>query len=151
MAPSTTFQATDLSRHHREVLDAARRPGGAVIRDKDGVSLLITYASGVSLDQYVLAGIKDAVRVLGLLTMPAELRDPIQYGDLAWVALLPENDQATFIWEYVRALEATAATGIDVVEQLVYEWQQTARAWSDADLRAQLTGDLDEPVADVAL
>lgn len=149
--PDRTFQATDLSRRHREVLDAARGPGGAVIRDKDGVSFLVAPAAEISLEHYVLAGMRDAVRVLGLLDRQVDVRDAVHYGGLGWLALLPEADQREFVWDYLRALAAASATGVDPVEQLLYEWRQTARAWSDADLRAELTNDLDEPVADVVL
>jgi hypothetical protein len=145
IAPDTTFQATDLARRSREVLVAARTSTGAIIRDKDGESLLVEPAGRSGRVRYELAGMRNAVRVLRLLDMPADTRDPVLYGELAWVAGLDEDDQRLFAWEFVRALEAIDATGPEPVEQLLYEWRQTARAWADDELRGELSTPLSEP------
>ena len=67
IAPDTTFQATDLARRSREVLSAARTVGGAIIRDKDGESLLVEPAARSRRARYELAGMRNAFRVLRLL------------------------------------------------------------------------------------
>lgn len=151
LVPDVTFQSTDLARRARDVLVAARTSSGAVIRDKDGESLLLEPARRAARRGYELEGLRRAVRLLGVLRLPAEQRDPVLFGEFAWAALLPEADQAQFVWEYVRALEAVSSTGSDTVEQLVYEWQQTARVWADEDLRSELTAPLDAPLHDVDL
>lgn len=148
--PQSSFQATDLQRKSREVLDAARTPEGALIRDKDGTNLLVVPAVRVSVTEYVLAGQTAALRVLRLVSEePAP--DPLLYGNLGWLTVLPPDMQRTFAWEYVRALQAVPSTGIGPVDDLLYDWQQTARAWSDEQLRAELTAPIDEPAADAAL
>jgi hypothetical protein len=150
ITPDTLYQATDLARRHREVMDAARRPGGAIIRDRGGESFLLTPAAPVSRDHYLLEGLRAAVQVLNLLRSE-EPRDSVLYGSLSWLSVLPREDQQQFVWEYVRVLQAASGTGVDAVEQLLYEWQQTARAWVDEDLRAELSSDLDEPLRDAEL
>lgn len=151
LAPDTTFQATDLARRSREVLSAARTATGAIIRDKDGESLLVEPAGRSGRVRYELAGTRNALRVLRLLDVPAESRDPVLYGELAWIAVFPDSDQKLFAWEFVRALESMDATGPEPIEQLLYEWRQTARAWVDEDLRGELTGPLTAPLVDVEL
>lgn len=151
VAPDTTFQATDLARRAREVLDAARHPGGALIRDKDGTSFLVTPAGRASRERYALNGMQSAVRALSLLGADRDSRDAVLYGEMAWLAVLPDEEQRRFVWEYLRALETSLGVGLDPVEQLLYEWQQTARIYADADLFAALTGDLDQPLTDIEL
>lgn len=146
-----TFQATDLARRHREVMDAARRPEGVAIRDKDGVTFVIVPAAGVRQDRYVLAGLTDAIRVMALLRSDPADADPLLYGSLAWLAALPRQAQEEFVWEYLRALQAVAGTGTEAVDEVLYEWQQTARAWSDERLRGELRRDVPVPLADVEL
>jgi len=150
LAPDVVYQSTDLARRHREVVETARRPGGATIRDKDGEALLLTPASPVKRDRYVLRGLRAAVQLLALLRTDRD-GDPLLYGSLAWLAVLPREDQVSFVWEYIRALQAVDGAGVEPVEQLLYEWQQTARAWVDDELRAELTSDLEEPLEDVEL
>jgi hypothetical protein len=149
--PDMTFQATDLARRSRDVLSAARTVGGAIIRDKDGESLLVEPAARSGRARYELAGMRNAFRVLRLLAMPFEHRDPVLYGELAWLAVLPGADQESFVWEYVRMLEAMGATGPEPVEQLIYEWRQTARAWADEDLRGELLSPQPNPSSHVEL
>lgn len=151
IAPDTTFQATDLARRSREVLSAARSSTGAIIRDKDGESLLVEPAARSGRVRYELAGMRNAVRVLRLLALPEDVRDPVLYGEFAWLAVLPEEEQKQFSWEFVRALEAMDATGPEPVEQFLYEWRQTARAWADEELRGELTAPVTAPLTAIEL
>lgn len=151
LVPDATFQATDLARRSRDVLSAARSATGAIIRDKDGESLLVEPAGRSGRVRYELAGMRNALRVLRLLDMPESSRDPVLYGELAWIAVLCENDQKLFAWEFVRALESMDATGPEPIEQLLYEWRQTARAWVDEDLRGELSEPLAAPLTDIEL
>lgn len=148
--PQSSFQATDLQRKSREVLDAARTAQGALIRDKDGTNLLVLPAGRVSITEYLLAGQTAALRILRL-TSEEPAADPLLYGDLGWLAGLPVDMQREFAWEYVQALQAIPSTGIDPVEDLIYDWQQTARIWGDEQLRAELTSPLDGPMENAAL
>ena len=145
------YQATDLARRSREVMDAAHRPGGALIRDKDGTPFLLAPAAASRLEHFALVALRSMTRAFIALQQPRQTRDSLLYGDLVWLAVLPDEDQRTFIGEYARAVEAVDATGVDPVEQLVYEWRQTARAWADEDLREQLMSSDDEPLTDTEL
>jgi hypothetical protein len=147
----TIYQSTDLARRAREVMEAAHQPGGALIRDKDGTSFLLAPARASTIGRYLLDGLRSAVRVFFALQMPVEDRDSLYYGSLAWLAILPDDDQREFVGQYVRALEDVEVTGLHFVEQLVYEWQQTARVWADEALRSELTADLPSPLHDVEL
>lgn len=151
IAPSITFQATDLARRSREVLSAARTVTGAIIRDKDGESLLVEPAARAGRIRYERDGMRSALRLLRLLSLPREVRDPVLYGELAWLAALPAEAQEQFVWEFVRGLEAMDATGPEPVEQVLYEWRQTARAWADEDLRGELRTPVTAPLTDIEL
>lgn len=148
MTPEVMYQATDLARKSRDVLDAARH-GRALIRDKDGTAFEVLLAGTSSRQRFVFAGMQRFVRTLSLLELDRERRDPVLYGDFAWLATLPDDEQRQFIWEYVRAIEASLGIGPDLVDQLVYEWQQTARVYADQDLLAELTEDIPAPLVDV--
>ena len=151
IAPESSFQATDLQRRAREVLDAARRPEGALIRDKDGTNFQVMLAGRAGNDSYALAGLTDVLRVLRLTRLPEAERDATLYGELGWLAALPLDAQTDFAWAYARAIQAIPATGVGPVEDLLYDWVQTARTWSDAALRESLTWPLDAPLDAVEL
>jgi hypothetical protein len=150
MTPEVMYQATDLARKSRDVLEAARH-GRALIRDKDGTAFEILLAGTSSRQRFVFAGMQRFIQTLSLLEIERGRRDPVLYGDFAWLAALPDDEQRRFIWEYVRAIEAALGIGPEVVDQLVYEWQQTARVYADPDLLAELTADVAAPLADVEL
>lgn len=63
MTPKTpvAYQATDLARSHRQVIDAARS-GRALIRDKDGMALLMIPAEDVERTAEVAELALDLVR-----------------------------------------------------------------------------------------
>jgi hypothetical protein len=150
MTPEVMYQATDLARKSRDVLEAARH-GRALIRDKDGTAFEILLAGTSSRQRFVFAGMQRFIQTLSLLEIERGRRDPVLYGDFAWLAALPDDEQRRFIWEYVRAIEAALGIGPEVVDQLVHEWQQTARVYADPDLLAELTADVAAPLADVEL
>ena len=149
LEPSTSFQATDLTRNAREVLDAARTPAGALIRDKDGTNFRVVLAGRASRESFALHGLGDVVRILRLAGLAT--RDPALYGDLAWIAPLPAEAQMEFAWAYAHTLQSIPSAGLEPVEALMYEWQQTARAWADQALREDLLGEVPTPLHDVEL
>lgn len=131
------------------MLDAARS-GSAVIRDTDGLSLTLMPTEVVQRDNYVCEGLRAALVMLLLLRAPLPA-SPSHYGRLGWLAVLPAPDQEEFIWEYINALLMLTGQDASSVERLVYEWQQTARAWADPALRAQLSAGLHQPLPQVEL
>ena len=149
LEPATSFQATDLARNAREVLDAARKPQGALIRDKDGTNFRVVLAGRASQDSYIADALSDALRLLRLATLNTP--DPALYGDLAWMSPLPGEAQLEFAWAYAHAIQSVPSTGVEPVEALVYEWHQTARAWADPSLRDDLLTEVPTPLDDIEL
>lgn len=147
----SAFQATDLQRNHRIVLDAARE-SSAVIRDKDGLLLLIRPAEDAEREGYmadVLWGATCLNRALQLL--PAT-RKPEMYGSFAWISVMPDVDQKQFLQELVDEVLVSRNSGSkEKLEDLIDDWKASALAWSDEDLREDLIRDLDAPLHDVVL
>ncbi|MGZ6273393.1 MAG: hypothetical protein ACXWM8_03740, partial [Candidatus Limnocylindrales bacterium] len=59
---AVAYQATDLARHHREVIDAARA-GRALVRDKDGTALILALAADVERSDEISRLALELVRV----------------------------------------------------------------------------------------
>ena len=149
--PESSFQATDLQRNARDVLNAARTPEGALIRDKDGTNFLVSLAGRASRDGYALEGLTNVLRLLRLTSLDDAQRDPVLYGALAWAAALPVDAQVEFAWAYANAIQSIASTGLGPVEDLIYDWQQTARVHGDTKLHGSLTNTIKTPLHHVEL
>lgn len=149
--PESSFQATDLQRNARDVLNAARTPEGALIRDKDGTNFLVSLAGRASRDGYALEGLTNVLRILRLTSLDEAQRDPVLYGELAWVSALPVDAQVEFAWAYANAIQSIASTGLGPVEDLIYDWQQTARVHGDTKLHGSLTNTIKTPLHHVEL
>jgi hypothetical protein len=136
LAPVIAFQATDLARNHRQVLDAARR-GSALIRDKDGLALVITRAEELGRERDVAGLALDLVRA-ALAIFRGE-GSAASFGNLGWVSVLPVEAQRQFFAEMSDALLVTAS-GLSMhgVEQVLGDWKATAETWADPDAREQL-------------
>jgi len=159
------FQSTDLARNHREVVEVARKRGGAIIRDKDGTALLLTQAGDVARQadllhhfrdlvqlQWILAATQASMPDIGFDGLAIQITEPGLYGDLAWVAVLSRADQEHFAYGLMQLLIATrGGQSLDALEEYLANWQATAETWRDEALRAELTGDVDEPLHDVTL
>ena len=147
----TAFQATDLQRSHRAVLDEARE-SGALIRDKDGLLLLLHPAEDVDRQESLLEIMWSTVFIERVLQRSPKDREPVMYGPFAWVSILPEEDQKKFLEEVIDQLLISKNSGSNAkLEQLIEDWQVSAQTWSDEDLREELTKDLDQPLFDVTL
>ena len=145
------YQATDLARNHRQVVDDAR-DGIALIRDKDGTALVMTTASRLERAQEV-GGIAVAlVQVARALAGPADRRTPAAYGDFAWLSVLPEDAQRRFLGEMTDRLLISASGGrVNDLEELVEDWLATAEAWSNPATRDALLADEATPLRDAEL
>ena len=147
---AAAFQATDLSRRHRDVLDAARSRGAAFIRDKDGVTFSVEPTAKVSHREHLVGWLLDAVRIGRALQRPSEERTPWDFGDLGWLADLDPDHQAEFLDGFLALLLKDAtADYTSPIEQYLGDWQATARAWADPALREALSAELTEPLHDV--
>ncbi|HSW42735.1 MAG TPA: hypothetical protein VLM76_09525 [Patescibacteria group bacterium] len=145
------YQATDLARNHRQVVDDAR-DGFAIIRDKDGATLVMTTASVLERAQEIGGTAVALVQVAQALAEPADRRTTSAYGDFAWLRPLPEDAQRRFLAEVTDQLLVVASGGrLDQLTELVGDWLATAEAWADADTREALLADERAPLLDVAL
>lgn len=145
------FQATDLQRNHRAVLDAAR-DSGAVIRDKDGLLLVIRPAEEARRHEYVEDVLWSATCVARALQLSPDLRGPGMYGAFAWIFQMPETNQQQFLREVVDQVLVTRNSGSkENLEHLIGDWKATALIYGDDELVSELTEDLDSPLHDVML
>lgn len=149
LAPAVAYQATDLARSHRQVLDAARN-GGALIRDKDGLALLMAPAEDLDRERVVADLALDLVRAA--LAIFKGDRSAASFGSLGWVSVLPPESQRLFFSEMSEAL-LVASSGLSMrdVELVLGDWKATAESWTDPEAREQLLAGSPEVLHDVDL
>ena len=145
---AVAYQATDLARRHREVIDAARR-GSALIRDKDGVALLMAPADQDRRTREINEIALGLVRIATVLLAGDPHPAAGALANLAWLSVLPSEAQRRFFDEMAEAiLVAASGTSMRPVEQLLGDWRATAEAWADPDVREQLLAAEDAPIDD---
>lgn len=146
-----TYQATDLARNHRQVVDDARG-GVALIRDKDGTALVMTAASRFERATDIGDLAVSLVQLWQVLAEPADRRTTAAYGDFAWMGVLPEAAQRRFLAEMTERLLIVSSGGrLDQITELVADWLATAEAWRDTDTREALLAEELAPLRDVEL
>jgi hypothetical protein len=151
LSANRAYQATDLARNHRQVVDDARA-GIAVIRDKDGTALVMTTAAVLERAQEIGATAVAVVQVAQALAEPADRRTTSAYGDFAWLRPLPEDAQRRFIAEMTDRLLVVASGGrLDQLSELAGDWLATAEAWGRSDTQDALLADEPAPMRDVEL
>ena len=77
--------------------------------------------------------------------------DSLSYGTLSWMAPLSDDDKLAFLEEFLATLQSVSATGPGPVEDLLYDWQQTARVLADPELTARLTANIETRLRSVDL
>lgn len=147
MTTSTAYQVTDLARSHRSVVEAGRSGSGALIRDKDGVLLLLQRAEDAEkqerLVRLLLAHAEGSLQ----LELPAGERSPLAYRDLAWIVPLDDDEQKGLLGELLDAVAIAAAGGpMRAVDELLYDWKATAEVAADRTLANELSEDISEPL-----
>ena len=144
-----TYQATDVARHSRDVLDSGRA-GGALIRDKDGVALLLVPAEVVARSEELTELAADYLRLLRAVAAPGA--DVAAYGGFGWAAVFEVDDQRDFAAQLGGPLLIALSGGPTVpVRDLIEDWRMTADTWADETLRAELLEPAEAPLHDVAL
>ncbi len=144
------YQATDLARHHREVIDAARK-GRAIVRDKDGTALILAPAADIQRTDEIEDLAVELIRARQALDQLG-LNSPGAYGRLSWLSALPDDDRRQCLDELAEALLiAASGTSLRPVEILIDDWRATAEAWADPDTRAALLAREQTPLADAEL
>jgi hypothetical protein len=137
------YQASDLNRKGRAILDAAHR-GEARIRDTDGVSLLVLSEERVQIGRELLQLASNVLTVEEALSIPEKERTALAYGDWTWLRHLDEADRHEFHEELLRllavALRERSVSAVDAVEETVDAWRVTAEALADSGRREVLLG-----------
>lgn len=147
----TAFQATDLQRNHRVVLDAARK-SSAVIRDKDGLLLLLQPAEEARRGEFLADVLWSATYLGRALALPRLGRGPAMYGSFAWISVMPEGDQLQFLQEVIDQVLVSRDSGsTEKLEDFIGDWKATALTWSDDDVRVELIEELAHPLHDAVL
>lgn len=145
------FQVSELQRNYRVVLSEARE-SGALIRDKDGMMLILQPAGEAQRTEFLNELMADVLRLSKVLQSPESERSVSHYGSLAWVSVLMEKDQREFLQSATDQLLISQHSGsTDVLEDLLGDWQATARTWSDEGLRAELLKDIKLSSVDIEL
>ncbi len=145
------YQVTDLQRDARTVIDEAR-DSRALIRDKDGLMLIIQPADVAQHMSFMSDLMGNAIRLSKALGRPASDRDISSYGVFAWVSMLVEEDQREFLHDLLDQVLLSQSSGsISELDDLIGDWKATAIVHSNEELRDELTGDFDSPLKDVVL
>ena len=149
--PQVAYQATDLARHHRAVIDAARA-GRALLRDKDGSALVLAPAAEIDRTYEIAELALELIRARQAVDREAGQRSAGLYGDLAWLTVLPDDIQRRCLDELTEAL-LVASSGLSLrpLELLLGDWRATAEAWADPDAREALLAEETEPLVDIEL
>jgi hypothetical protein len=133
--PQVVYQATDLARHHRAVIDAARS-GQALLRDKDGTALVLAPAADIERTYEIAELALELIRARQAVDREVGQRSAGLYGDLAWLSVLPDEVQRRCLDEITEALlVASSGMSFRPVELLLDDWRATAEAWADPDTR----------------
>lgn len=140
--PSTPiFQPSDLNRHGKAVMDAARADQ-ARIRDKDGSSFVL-----LPEHRFVdLRAVADIAGNLATLERARSIRgtqalDLADFGDWTWLEHLDADDLGEFVTEVREALiRAIRGSRPSALVQLISEWRTTANVLADEERREVLLG-----------
>ena len=143
---TVAYQATDVARRAREVVDRARE-SSVLIRDKDGTLLSLGLAADVETSSRLVDLLSGLVRLETLERMPRSQRTIAAFGSFAWAVSLSDDDFHTFVTELEEAaLRAVGDNDLDRIEDLLYDWKATAAIAADPELAAELSTDLTEPI-----
>lgn len=144
MTKNTIFQASDLNRQGRTVLDSARI-GPTRLRDTDGLGIIIAPESDWEESVSRASGMSRILMVATLyLTFRTALEDPDwdlvrnseRLGSWAWLRHLPPEDIPEFADEvHLALLDSFSSKDPESLEQIIEDWRETAMVASDPESR----------------
>jgi hypothetical protein len=140
---TTEVQWSELQRDPKGVAALADL-GDVRVRRRDGAALLLTREDRASA---TAEGAMSAARVLRnlLAHLPPETAAEALVDEFPWVDVLPQDDRAQFVTDFVRAFQASAEMGEwSSLAQTITEWRNTAAIHADPHLAKQLTEPLDD-------
>lgn len=141
---TTEVQWSELQRDPKGVAALADL-GDVRVRRRDGAALLLTREDRASATAEGALSAARALRTL-LAHLPAETAAEALVDEFPWVDVLPQDDRAQFVTDFVRAFQASAEMGEwSSLAQTITEWRNTAAIHADPQLARQLaeplTGD----------
>ena len=137
------MQWSELQRDPKAVAELADR-GDVRVRRRDGVTLLLTREDRLSSSTEGAVTAACALRNLFVQVGPQAPAAAL-IDEFPWADVLPEQDRAQFVLDFVRAFQASAEMGHwALVSQTVREWRATAAIHADPKLVEQLTDPLND-------
>lgn len=136
-------QWSELQRDPKGVAALADR-GDVRVRRRDGAALLLTREDRAN---STAEGAVTAARALRNLLMHVapQTAAAALVDEFPWADVLPEQDRAQFVTDFVRAFQASAEMGQwTPLAQAVREWKATAIVHADPELAEQLSGPVDD-------
>lgn len=140
---ATEVQWSELQRDPKSVAALADE-GDVRVRRRDGVTLLLIREDRV---ESAAEGSMTAARALRtvLAHLPPEVAARALVDEFPWVDVLPPDEQAQFVRDFVRTFQASAELGQwHMLAQVIREWRNTATIHADPELARKLAGPLDE-------
>lgn len=135
---AVVFQARDLNRQGRAMLDAARS-GEARVRDKDGTSLLVVPERRFRALTAAVSATANLMAVEQMLDIGPAARSLRDYGDWTWLRIFDDEDLHEFVRDMRDALlVAGREESSALVDETLERWRITAQQLSDPRRRAIL-------------
>lgn len=136
-------QWSELQRDPKGVAALADR-GDVRVRRRDGAALLLTREDRASATAEGAVAAARALRNL-LAHMEPQTAAAALVDEFPWADILPRQDRAQFVTDFVRAFQASAEMGQwTQLAQTVREWKATAAVHADAELVELLSSPLND-------
>ena len=142
-----TFQASDLSRNYRSVLNSARQED-TLIRDTDGETLILLSLERAQRDRTMAGLLSDFTRLLRAQIQGDE-NGVIGSGRFSFASLLSPEMRMELVDELYNALQVAQSGGsLDSVHDIIEDWIVTAQVWSNDELVREVVEVDDVPPID---
>jgi hypothetical protein len=150
MPTAAVFQASDLAGAKRRAFLGAAREGGALLRDTDGLALMMLPLEQLqAITEVATTAVAALIAEAVFLRLPSPR--PAELGEMAWLAAFDEEDRGDFFAELRDALSiATATRDAAPLDACLHAWRTTAKALSDPLRRDILIGRGGDEYAEVA-
>ncbi len=145
-----TYQASDLSRNYRAVLNSARQED-TLIRDTDGQTLILLSLDRAQRERTMAGLLSDFTRLQRAQSQADEF-GIVNSGRFSFASLLPADMRKELVEEIYAALQVAQSGGaLDSLHDAIEDWIATAQVWSDDELRDEILAVDATPPADVLI
>jgi hypothetical protein len=147
---AVTYQASDLSRNYRSILNSARQED-TLIRDTDGETLILLSLDRAQRDRTMAGLLSDFTRLLRAYSVGDE-SGVVNSGSFSFASLLSVDMRRALIDELYNALQIAQSGGaLESVHDIIEDWIVTAQIWSNEELRDEVLEVDENPPADVLI